>query len=527
MKQPKSPEQLFVFAGSFIFFCCTLAANFSAPHDSIGYLNGIISGEHLGHPHHLLYHFSAHYWLMATQYLFPGIKDYYLVEVFTALCGSGCITIVFAFFRRRFGLSMPVALLNTSVIVFTYGVWFYSVNIEVYASSMVLVLWALYLLTRPGFGKGDVWKVAVLHALAILYGEFHILLTVVILYKLWKERQRLGFLPALATYAGIGIVLVGGMYYWLGWYVEGHNSLAEWTGWIKGYTTHANYWHPLGLQTPVSVATGFTHAFIGGHFLLEIPGVSDAIDQSLAAHSLADEAFLARHIDGVTAILLTVLTIFLAACMLLLVVRFIRKYKTLRSRFGTVTSPLLICGLAYTAFFCVWEPEILEFWIFQTILFWLLMLGTLPATGFPFRLPALGGTVALSASLLLVNYFGSIRWLRDLEHDLYYVEVRPLEKTATGKDLILQHKEWVFKDFLVYFTRADVQNTPAADSARAAVDQAVSASLSAGGKVYLYPGDPHNTGSYETRYIDSLLNVYKDRAGFFREADPVIIRIGN
>ncbi len=71
-RRPGIPEQLVVFTGSFIFFLCTLAANFSGPHDSIGYLNGMVTGKHLFHPHHLIYHFVTHYWLVFVQPIFPG-----------------------------------------------------------------------------------------------------------------------------------------------------------------------------------------------------------------------------------------------------------------------------------------------------------------------------------------------------------------------------------------------------------------------------------------------------------------------
>ncbi|HVK48485.1 MAG TPA: hypothetical protein VM488_11585, partial [Pseudobacter sp.] len=124
MKHPKIPEQLLVFAGSLLFFLLTLAANLSGPHDSINYLNGIIKGgEHLSHPHHLLYHYSAYYWLHITSAIFPGIRDYYLVESFTAFCGSISMAIVYSFFRWRFNWKPWPSILFSSVIAFSYGMW--------------------------------------------------------------------------------------------------------------------------------------------------------------------------------------------------------------------------------------------------------------------------------------------------------------------------------------------------------------------------------------------------------------------
>ncbi len=523
MKSPKIPEPLLVFAGAFIFFLCTLAENFSGPHDSIGYLNGIVSGKHLSHPHHLLYHFTAHYWLVFTQGIFPGIKDYYLVETFTALCGSGSVAVIYCFFRNRFKLTAWVSVLNTSVIVFSYGVWFYSTNIEVYAPPMFLLLASLYILTKEKISRNDFLKAALLHALAILYHQFHALFTPVVLYIIWNRRHEIKLVPSLIQYTVIGIVLVGGTYFLMGWVVEGQNSPEKWVHWMQGYTRAEAYWQKPGLKTAVNVFTGYSHAFIGGHFIFRIPGLRSYIDRSLASHSLHDEIYLGRHISEPTAIILTVLSIFLAITMLLLVIRFIRRFKSLRRQYGLIIIPIILTGTVYSIFFCAWMPEILEFWIFQTVLFWLLLLGTLPVTGFPFRLKPLTGTICLSLSLLVVNYFGSVRWLQHLDNDWYYTKVVPVQKIVSDKDVILLQQGWILKDFLNYFTKADVQEVPFADSLRPAVDKAIHDGLARGGKLYIYPGPNNMINSPDTYYIDSLLKDFGSRIQVFHKEDPLIL----
>lgn len=525
MKRPKIPEQLLVFTGSFIFFLTTLAANFSGPHDSINYLNGIVSGHHLLHPHHLLYHFTAHYWLVLTQSIFPGIKDYYLVEAFTALCGSGSLTIVYSFFRKRFQLPALPSVISTSVIAFSYGMWFYSVNIEVYAPAMFLLLASLYVLTRPGFGLRDLWAAALLHAGAILFHQLHILFAVVIFYKLWTERKRLPLVRSLAHYALIGIVLVGGAYFLMGWVLDGHNSIDKWIGWMEGYTRHNDYWLAPGLKTPLYVFTGYSHAFVGGHFIFRIPGLSNYLDQSLAIHSLRDEIFLAQHISEPMAIGLTALSIAMAVVMLLLVIRFVRRFSAVRAQYGGVVLPVIVSGTVYSVFFCFWMPEILEFWIFQVVLFWVVLLGTLPVTGFPFRIKPLTGTILLSVSMLVINYFGSIRWLQDLEHDWYYTKVQPVKEVATPKDVILLQQGWILQDFLEYFTPAHVLEVPANAPLRPAVDKTITDCLTNGGKLFIYPEANSTNAAPDTHYIDSLLTRYRDRKTAFHTADPVIVVI--
>lgn len=526
MKHPKIPEQLLVFAGSFLLFLVTLAANFSGPHDSIGYLNGIIKGgENLSHPHHLLYHYAAWYWLHFTQFIFPGIKDYYLVESFTAICGSVSMAIVYSFFRWRFNWKVLPAIVFSSVIAFSYGVWFYSANIEVYAPAMMFLLASLYKLSSPSFSKKDVWQVAILHCLAVLFHQLHILFAVVILYIFWTRRKQLPLITSFVSYTLTGLVLVGGTYFFMGWVVAGQDSLENWIGWIQGYTRHHDYWQMPSVRTPFFVFTGFTHALVGGHFVFRLPGIDSYFDKLQSVHSLHDEIFLARHISGTMAVMLAVLTLLLAAMMLIMIVRFIRKYKTIRATWPSVIPPLVFCGAVYSAFFCVWMPEILEFWIFQTVLLWLLLLGTLSVTGFPFRLRNILVGLILSITLFVVNYFGSIRWLQDLDHDWYYLKVRPVQHAVKPNDVVLLQQGWILKDFLEYFTKANVTEVPALPHLRPAVDSAITSSLQKGGRLFIYPEINSMSTQPETAYVDSLMKLYQHQSYLLHPTDPEVVII--
>lgn len=525
MKNQKIPEQLLVFTGSLLFFLFTLAENFSGPHDSIGYLKGIVTGDHLSHPHHLLYHYSAHYWLKFTQLILPGVKDYFLVEAFTALCGSVSMAIVYSFFRWRFGLKPLPSLVFLSVIAFSYGVWFYSTNIEVYAPAMMFLLASLYLLTSPAFSKATIWKVSVLHCLAVLYHQLHILFALVILYVLWTKRKQIALIPAVLQYAVIGIAVVGGVYFLMGWVVAEQNSMEQWIGWVQGYTKQHDYWQKPGLKTPVYVFTGFTHAFVGGHYVFRLPGIDTYFEKMQQVHSLHDEIFLAQHIGSGMAIFLSVLTLLLAVMMLIMIIRFIRKYKSIKAKWPAVVPALVFCGAVYSAFFCVWMPEILEFWIFQTILLWFLLLGTLSVTGFPFKLKNTAVGVVLSITLLTVNYFGSIRWLRDLEHDWYYLKVKPVEKMVKENDVILLQQGWILKDFLEYFTKTEVQEVPWTPELRVGVDSVINSHLNKGGRLIIYPEINSMTEKPATPYIDSLLQKYQGSRTQYRASDPEIVII--
>lgn len=523
MRHFRIPEQMLVYTLALIFFLCTLAENFSGPHDSIGYLNGIVTGKHLFHPHHILYHFITHYWLVFARSIAGGIPDYYLVEAFTALWGSGIITVVYTFFRKRFGLTVPIAALGASIIAFSYGLWFYSVNIEVYAPPMFFLLLCLYILTKKDFRQRDVVSVALLHVMALLFHQVHILFTPVVLYTIWRERRKIHFFRSAVQYGLIGVMLTGTVYFVVGWIIEEQSSWEQWVNWMKGYARYGSYWHPLSTKTPFLVFTGFTHAFVGGHFIFQLPLASDYFNHSMMVHSLHDEMYLSRHISPTMAVCLLVLTAGVALLLLLLLIRFIRKYRSIRQQWPAVINPLLIAGAVYTAFFCFWMPEILEFWIFQMVLVWVLLIGTLPVTGFPFRLKPVLGLGFISISLLVVNYFGSMRWMQNLENDWYYTKVKPVQPVATPNDLILVQQGWIFKDFLDYFTKAPSVEVPWTDSVRISVDRAINQTLQHGGKLYIYPEANNVNEMPDTRYIDSILTVHGARTKVLQPAEPRIL----
>ncbi len=517
------PEQFYVFLGFLTFFLCTLASNFSGPHDSIGYLNGIVKGNALFHQHHLIYHYVTHYWLVGARAIFPNVPDYYLVEAFTALWGSGSLAIAYCFLRVRFGLSLPLSILGTFVIAFTYGMWFYSVNIEVYAPPMFFLLAALYRLSDPAFDQKDVWKVALLQSIAILFHQVHILFTITVLLIFWQRRKKINVPKAILQYALVGLVLVGGMYFFVGWIVEEKNTLTKFVDWVEGYAADKSYWHPISGHTPVYVLTGLSHAFIGGHFVFQLPGINSDVSHAVQGHSLSDEFYLVRNMGEGTAIFLGVLTIVLAFFMFWLAIRFVRKYGTIRKQYSFQMRPLLVTGLVYSFFFFFWEPEILEFWIFQTVVFWILLFGTLAhdRSHFPFRMKPAITMGIIAVCLFVINYFGSVRYLLNLENDLYYTKIQPVKDKLTERDAVLLQDKWILKDFVEYYTPARVWEVPTIDTQRVRVDDQVQRQLQSGGKLYIYPEG--RTGHDDKRYIYSLLQAYPSRHRTFRDAHPRII----
>ena len=516
------PEQIWVFAGSFIFFLLSLAENFSGPHDSITYLNGIVDGYPLVNQHHLLYHYSAYIWLHTWQPIFPGAADYYIIETFSAVWGSCSLAVVYSFFRNRFKRSVTESIAGMLPVAFSYAFWFYSVNIEVYAPPLFFILLALYFLTKEILSTADWWRVIVLHVLAILFHQINSLFVVVIIFRMWQQRKYISFPRWMVLYSLTGTFLVGGAYFIVGWIIEQQNSFVKWVSWMKGYAGGSEFWYPLGTKTLVDVSYGYSHSMLGGHFVFQLAPVKNILKKSLAAHSLSDELFIARNISSGMAVFLTILTVILFIVVCWLLVRFIKNFRTIRNNFPSVIVPLILTFFIYSAFFTFWMPEILEFWILQSVLTWLLLLGTLPAVLFGGKIKQVFLYGMIGGLLFCINYFGSIRWMEHKENDLYYVKTIPLKSIVKENDFVILQDGWILKDFLSYFTKLKIQAVPPRDSSQSALSEKFMLTLAGKGSVFILPEINNKFRAPDTQYIDSLRKQYSSRITLIRSKDPEI-----
>ncbi|MEO8583716.1 MAG: hypothetical protein ABI415_07955 [Flavitalea sp.] len=489
----KIPGALLVWVISYLFFLSTLVTNFSASHDSIHYLIDILNNQHLFHEHHLLYHFLANKWMHLMHVVFPGIDEHFLIESFTSLWGSSALCMVWLFLRNRFNLLAAPAAAGTAVVCFSYGFWFYSVNIEVYLPPLFFVLCCLYILTGKNFRAGDVWKIAILHSLAILFHQVNVLFAPVIIYVFFANRLPLKY---WLQYMAIGTIITLGTYFIAGWIIEKHHSFPEWIRWMQGYTVGHGYWQPLSMKTPLHVITGFVHAFIGGHFIFQLPAMEHYLQNSFQTHGLNDEVFLSDKMSYFTARALTGLFVIYSVVFVFLSVRFFANYKKIRSQFGVVVSPLLLCIVVYSVFFCFWMPEILEFWILQMVLVWILLIGTLPVLKLPFKVPMGKGLILLAVIMFSINYFGSIRWLQDLSNDWYYAQVDKIRHGLTSEDVVIVKDEWILKDFIHQYTPVLVIADDEEGYNKNNADESIRRAIQNGKKVYLYKPPSGPAGSF-------------------------------
>ena len=171
----------------FLVYILSLTSNFSAAHDSIDYLNGFEHAADLLQPHHLFYHVTTYAIFKFLKLILPFVANHYLIEVVNAFWGAGAILVVNLILRKRLFLNPVTAFLGTCLPAFSFGIWFYSANIEVYMPSLFFMLLILYKLTSDTFNNKTLYIVILLHVLAILFHQVNIIFTPVILWKIWQK----------------------------------------------------------------------------------------------------------------------------------------------------------------------------------------------------------------------------------------------------------------------------------------------------------------------------------------------------
>lgn len=506
-----------VFVVAFIFFLQTLVENFSGPHDAINYLNGIVKGKDLFHQHHLLFHASSHVWFKFWSQIFVNIEPYFIVESFTAFFGALNCWIVYRIFKDKFQVPLLLNIGFLLVIVFTYGFWLYSINVEVYAPPIFFLLCTIYLLGSKQFTKNIV-GISIFHSLAILFHQVHVLFIVVVLWKLVSKKAY----REIIIYAIIGILLVGSVYLSIGYFVEQKQTLDDLWKWLSGYTNSSFYWQKPGLEMLVKVFTGFTHAYIGGHFIFQLDWIKELL-KGYRGHSLADEMYLVRELSSTVSLILTFCSILFAVAFAYFNIRFFKSIPTIKTNRHPIIGPLLITTIVYSIFFCFWMPEILEFWIFQTICIWIILFGTAYVNGLFKKNYNIYFVFITAALLFAINWWGSLKYMQQLDNDLYYVRTQKLMNHLDEKTIAIFQDGWLQKDFIEYFSKAQIVVAPQPDEDFQELNKRIETALQNDFKVLIFP-EKNNYGLVQsTQYIDSLLLQNQSRWIIIQNENPKVL----
>ena len=352
------------------------------------------------HPHHLLYSPTGWlFWQIWRVFGYDGGSELALKvlnSLVSAACGFGLYRLTL-----RISRSWWAALTAAGLLLFNYGVWYFSVEVEVYILALVWLLAGLALLielvTQPRTRTAPLLGVSL--GLAALYHQTNGLLVPVVIAGMllsplsWRERIKR--LVISGTIAG-GIVALG--YLLVGFGYNGYRSFSQLREWMF-FFIETGWWGHATRDRLTDLGAGL-------------------------GNTISTEGALP----------------FWIAILVLLVLG-------LPSAARTWPRIVAICGLwiaIYGGFFSWWEGENIEFWIGTLLPLWLLVglsvarLGALATRSTAARLGQGVSFVSLVVPLLMVwHNYPIVERRGDASQDLQRQLADGIKAVTAPADLII------------------------------------------------------------------------------------------
>ncbi len=443
----------------FALYLATLSNNFSLTHDSIEFLLRLRAGDAGFHANHLFYLPFLSSVVQASAGL--GASVHYVVEATGALAGTLTLLAGYLTLTRRFGVQRWNAVAAMAAAGLTYGIWYYSVAIEIYIYPLMFLSWAFFALTAPGLTWRGIAAAAILQSAAILFHQTAVLFSIVPLIVLLTPRSDdLGMtrpLGRLMLYGAVGSVIVCASYWSVAAALGRAGSIDEFIQWFLGYGASTQYWSPASIKALALAATGLGRALIGGHFLFGIPLLRGPLESAFSGKSLEDETFLVRGVPDWAGYALLAVAVIAGILMLILAVRAIStlaRGRTASPRRGLIL--LLAWLVPYTAFFIAWDAANVDFWVLQGFVAILLVAALSETRDAADRRPAryFG---SLAAALFVLNGVGSVVLAGDPENDFYRAHLRPVQEHVGANDFLLIGDSWPTGNHLRLHSKAEFE----------------------------------------------------------------------
>jgi len=455
-----------------------------------------------------------------------------LVAALNALFGALSMCVVYALLRARMGLGRLPALVGTALPAFSYGVWFYSICIEVYIIPLFFLLLTLYVLSGVCAGQAG-GNTAVCgfalagatHGLAVLFHQAHVLFAPVVLAAaLVRYRRNIGAAArACLAYAAVAVPVVVLPYVAVMVFGEGIKTPEAAFRWLTAYAREGSFWHGLSAGTLLNVCVGTSKTLVGGQFVFALPWARELLHKALPEHGLTDETFLVRHITPAMAAGLTGLAVMFGLGFLSGLATTLARVRRLPKGAGVVLVLIAVWLVPYCAFFVFWEPSNVEMWIPQSVCGWLIFMMAWTAGRSDERRRITAMLALLAAVGFTTNYIGSIRPADDLNNDWYYSRVSSLQAARAG-DIAVVPREWVWRGYVERYSAAQALPLTAlrknvksdGEFARAVAGQ-IDDALAAGHSVFVLdeavnpPPDMLHGSDLTPQVVQKLWDRYRDR----------------
>lgn len=424
-----------------IFICKT----FSLSHDSISYYNGLLNNPNELFPHHLIFAPIVSS-LGNLIKIFRFESDVIAYTLVNTLAGSIIVFTIYHILTKNFNFSLFSARVTTIIISFSYGFWFYNLNIETYQLPMIFIFISIYFLTRYEVNKHYIVISGFLGGIAVLFHQLHGLFGVVsILYLFFLEGRK-----------SIKNILIFSVIFNLTWIVGygltiinlGLNSFEKIKHWFFLYNYEMNAWTSFDSMFLIKPFIGFFRSIISIHGLFINTNFYNKVTSLFINYHLDDDAYLVRNLTNFDFILYFLLIAILFLFLLKFIIYALRNLKFDELKLNKIIIAVIFL-IIYSSFFIFWVPENLEFWIPQSIMFWILL------GKFLDKILVRKNKIILSIIFILtlftINFRFTISLAKDISNDIYYTEVQQVSKLVHGKSILIYHPDWLISTYYKIF----------------------------------------------------------------------------
>lgn len=429
-----------------VFYAVTAPANRTEADDALWYAADVERLEWPGlfQPLHLLYlPLGRAAWQAAKGFGGPE-RAYPLLALLGAICMAAAMVVAWDLLVRRLNVRPLQAACATGLLAFSYGVWRYAAEAEVYAPAFLgsAVLAHLALAAHPGAWNrvGLVVSGAAtpfLYSLAV--GAAAVAVPV-------ARLSRHGWRETAAYVVPTGVLGVG--LATLGYVAAGRpgSSLIEfyrggegglWLGSVADLGRHL---------------LAASQVLVSGNFVLVYETVREALPGWLPGRMLQDELYAGIHAPPLIGWLapLTLLALFSCVIWFVLAVRRPERSAARRAARRMGAAWLAAHVLLGVAFSRAGQPEV---WLLAVFPAWLLAVSLLVPDG-----DAVAPTGALCAALMVHNAIGGLAVYQSVDGDRHRAKATWLVETSVAEDVILTAESAGFARYLSYWAPSNVVN---------------------------------------------------------------------
>lgn len=396
------------------------------------------------HPHHLLYNYFK--WLLFNLLKANGYNGGSLLvsQFFNSFMGALGITFLFLTIRYITKSIFP-ALVAGGVLSFSFGYWYCSTfgGVRVMGIAFLILLFFLlsYFVTsqEKDFKKNLclIILISVVHSFVIFSHQIHTMFAVIVILSLFFKKDTLfNKFVYFAIYSLILIVIVGGIYYYIGTSIYHLKTSKGFYNWLISYTK-VGMWGKLDSESVRLAKEGIERTFIGSLYK------DNLFYGTIKNKDIINVFYYSLYVTGIYALIFSF--------------RLFKKYL-----------PIIVMCIAwlvlYVPFFVWWEPVNFEFWTYPLPAFLILL--SLPISDlwntFQFLPLKIGWRIftGLVFSILILiffwyNFFGTILIYSNISKSRYYNIIDSIKTISKDKDdfLVILGKDALIPNINYYIPR--------------------------------------------------------------------------